>query len=99
MAVRTVPDSERASGSAGADALGRRTADARDRARADDAAENPDSRRADTWACAGDPGNAVESTRAPASDHRHHRVAWRAERDVCAPACRSRLCARTRADR
>src|SRR5579859_7577677 len=99
MAVRTVPDPERAAGPAGADAVRRRAADARDRTSADDAAEDPDSRRADARTCAGDPGDAVESARALATDHRHHRVARGAERDVCASARRPRLCARTRADR
>src|SRR5579859_2945122 len=99
MAVRTVPDPERAAGPAGTDAVRRRAADARDRTSADDAAEDPDSRRADARTCAGDPGDAVESARALATDHRHHRVARGAERDVCASARRPRLCARTRADR
>src|SRR5579859_2526588 len=65
LAVRTVSDPERASGPARADAVRRRAADARDRTRADDAAEDPDSRRADAGTCAGDPGDAVESARAP----------------------------------
>src|SRR5579859_1073284 len=64
LAVRVVSDSEGAPESNGADAFRRRAADAGDRPRADDAAEDPDPRRADAWPRACDPGNAVESTRA-----------------------------------
>ena len=60
-------------GQTGADALRRRAADARDRARADDAAQNSDSRRADTGPCAGHSRDVVEGAGAIAPDHRRSR--------------------------
>ena len=93
VAVRAVSDPERAPGSDGADIVRRRAADAGDRPRADDAAEDPDSRRADAGAGAGHSRTVVEGAGKAAADHADHRAARRAERHLRAAACRSRLCA------
>ncbi len=99
LAVRTVSDPEGAPGPDGADAERRRAADAGNRPRADDAAQNPDPRRADAGAGAGHSRIAVEGAGKTAPDHADHRAARRAERDFCLAACRPRLCARACADR
>ena len=99
LAVRAVSDPEGAPGPDGADAVRRRAADAGDRPRADDAAENPDPRRADAGPCAGHPRTVVEGAGKTAPDHADHGAARRAERHLCAAACRPRLCAGACADR
>ena len=75
LAVRAVPDPERAPGPDGANALRRRAADAGDRPRADDAAADPDPRRADARPRARDPGALVEGAGKAAPDDLDHRAA------------------------
>ena len=99
LAVRAVSDPEGAPGPDGADAVGRRAADAGDRPRADDAAENPDPRRADAGPGAGHSRTIVEGAGEAAADHADHGAARRAERDLRAAPCRPRLCAGARAHR
>ena len=99
VAVRAVSDPEGAPGPDGADAVRRRAADAGDRPRADDAAENPDPRRAHAGTGAGHPRATVEGAGKIAPDHADHGAAGRAERHLRASACRPRLCAGTCADR
>src|SRR6478735_11220618 len=99
MAVRALPDPEAAARPASANTLWRRTADARDRPGADDAAEDPDTGRADARPCARHSRTIVESTGEAAPDHVDHGVARRAERDLRTAPCRPRLCAGACADR
>src|SRR5208337_5102768 len=99
LAARPVPDPERARQTGRAHAVGRRAADAGDRARADDATAPADPRRADAWPGTGDPGAAVQGAGAAAPDARHDGAARGAERHLRAAARRPRVRAGARADR
>src|ERR687885_413208 len=95
MAVRAVPDPEGAPRPGGTDTLGRRAADAGDRADIDDAAEAADPGRADAGAGAGNPGAVVEGNGKIAADNQYHRAAGRAECYLRPAACRPGIRDRT----
>ena len=95
LVVRAVSDPERAPEPERPHTVGRRAADAGDRAGVDDAAEAVDPGRADAGPGAGDPGAIVQGAQPAARDDADHGLAGRAKCHLRVAARRPGVCAGT----